>query len=145
MKSMCFLPVIASLALAAPVVQAQSVGNAGHGQQRFEQMDRMIDDARKLHGPARHARLMDHMRMMNEQMQEMHGMMGGPGAGSPPAAGRMGPGRMGSGQMGQGQMGQGQMPGAGPGTDRLQQRMDLMQCMMEQMQKQQELMLQDDR
>lgn len=151
MKHFASLPVMALLLLAAPHVQAQTAGgDPAHQHQRFEQMDRKIGEAGKLHGKARHAKMMEHMQMMRAQMQSMHGMMGGMAV-QRPGDSKKGPGQMGSGQMKPGQMGQmkpGQMGQMGTGGAQMMQnmqgRMDMMQKMMEQMHKQHELMLKDD-
>tara|TARA_R110000868_G_scaffold107438_1_gene293978 strand:- start:2853 stop:3284 length:432 start_codon:yes stop_codon:yes gene_type:complete len=142
MKSYVFLSLVAVLALTAPVAHGQPAGaGAEHQhQQRFEKMDSTIDEAQKLHGTARHAKMMEHMQMMREQMQAMHGMMGGM-AGKDSGDGKMGQGQMKPGGMKPGQMGQ---MGGPQMMQNMQSRMDMMQKMMEQMHKQQELMLKDD-
>lgn len=143
MKSYAFLSLVAALALTAPVAHGQPAGaGAGHQhQQRFEKMDSTIDEAKKLHGTARHAKMMEHMQMMREQMQAMHGMMGGRMAASGPGAGKAGQGQMKPGEMKPGQMGQ---IGGPQMMQNMQGRMDMMQKMMEQMHKQHELILKDD-
>lgn len=143
MKLYGFLSLVAALALAAPFANAQQPGGgAGHQHQRFQQMDRKIDEAGKQRGPARHGSMMEHMQMMGEQMQSMRGMMGSGAGDGPKGPGRVGKNRTGPGQMGSGQMGQ---MGAGGAQmmQNMQNRMDMMQRMMEQMHKHQELMLKD--
>ena len=140
MKSYIFLSLAAALVLSTPVVQAeQSGGSSSHQhQKRFGQMERKIDEAQKLHGKARHAKMMEHMQMMRDQMKAMHGMMGGRMAGKKPGNGKMGQSAMKPGHMGQMGAGGAQM------MQNMQGRMDMMQKMMEQMHKQHELMLKDD-
>ena len=133
-KFFTLVPVITLLALAAPVGQAQPMPGPDQMHKRFEQMDRMVDQARKSRGAERWRHMQDHMAMMRDQMMAMHGMMG---------SGMMGGGNMGNGTPGMGMNG-GPM-GAVPNQwmQRMQNRMDMMQGMMEQMQKQQELMMED--
>lgn len=143
MKPYGFLSLVAVLALAAAGVQAQKMPGGPGQPPMFDQMDKKIDEALKSKGAERRAYMREHMGMMRDQMQAMRGMMGG--GGQRPGAGNMKPGQMGQGQMKPGQMGQGRMgPGGGQMAEHMQNRMDMIQRMMEQMQKQHEMMLEDD-
>jgi hypothetical protein len=66
---------IVALSLALPLA-AQQGPDRGRMMERFDRMDRMMEDAGRARGDDRRY-LRDHMRLMQEQMQEMHGMMGG--------------------------------------------------------------------
>jgi hypothetical protein len=112
---------LACLALSSFAAQAQQQPGMGpQAEQRFQMMDRMMEDARKSRGPERQKQIQQHMGAMQEQMQGMRPMMRG-GMQSP----------------GQGPMG----PGGGPNLAQMQERMDMMQRMMEQMLKHDEMML----
>jgi hypothetical protein len=127
--------------LAIGAVQAHEVkpGSSGDVQGRFDRMESMMKEAPQLRGDRRRRVLDDHMRLMHEQIEAMHGMQGGHG-------GMM----MGSGMTRGGGGGSTQTtPRAGADDVRtqmgaMQQRMDAMQRMMEQMLHQQELMLDDE-
>tara|TARA_R110000787_G_scaffold150694_1_gene264621 strand:+ start:87 stop:512 length:426 start_codon:yes stop_codon:yes gene_type:complete len=140
MKNLTSFVVCAAILFSAPALLAQQDGRGpAHQHGQFDRMDRKIEDARQARGDKRHEMMREHMQMMRDQMQAMHGTMGGAGSG------QMGQGRMGPGQMGQGGMGGG-MGRSGPETmQNMQTRLDMMQRMMEQMQKQHELMLDDDK
>lgn len=121
----------AFLMLALPAFAAQEAAPApDKSQDRFTQMQSMMEQARKAGTPAERQKLMqDHMKVMQEQMSAMHGMMGGKGM--------MGGMMNGAGQgKGQGTDQSGQMP-----MQMMQQRMDQMQQMMEQMLGQHEMMM----
>jgi len=76
-------------------------------------------------GGERHEYMQQHMALMREQMQAMHGMMG-------------------QGMMGQGtRPQQGAQDGTGPQMEHMQQRVDLMQQMMGHMLEHHELMMGD--
>ena len=114
--------------------------------QRFESMDRMMEQAPGMHGVQLHAMMREHMAMMQQQMTGMHGMYGGHGGtmtgpGSGPGMGSgMGPGMM---------QRHGDGAAAAPDGDMraqiaaMHERLDAMQQMMEQMLDQQQLMLRD--
>lgn len=145
MKSFSFLSLAAVLAFTsplAPTAQAQQPGYGPIHQQRFEQMDSKIDDAQKLHGKERRAIMLEHLQMMRDQMQSMHGVMGGT-YGHGPGNSMMGQSRMTPDGMAPRHMG----PMGADGEQMLQNmqgRMDMMQKTIEQMLKQHELMLKDD-
>lgn len=134
MKSTVFWLAAAAVVLSvAGTAAAHDVTiDRGAMNQRFEEMGHMMDRAPQMHGPARREMLHDHMRLMHEQMDAMHGM------------------RMGHGGPGGPMMGQDRAQSAQPGGDMprrmgaMEERMDAMQRMMEQMLHQQELMLEDD-
>lgn len=117
------LGAFAFMLLASAAVHAQPAMMDSQADQRFQMMDRMMSDAQKASGPERHKKMQAHMKAMQEQMQNMRPMM--QGMQSP----------------GQGGTGLGMSPGAGPDMSQMQQRMDVMQRMMEQMLKHEEMML----
>jgi len=142
------------LAIAAAIVAGLATGSAqahevkpGSGQaleDRFGRMEQMMREVPQLHGDRRRHLLDEHMHLMLEQMNAMHGLQGGHGGYM------MGPG-MGSG-MGPGMSRRGGGAQSGPGADgddlrlqmgAVQRRMDMMQRMMEQMLQQQQQMLGD--
>lgn len=103
-------------------------------QQMMERMKQMQAETQRIHetrDPAERAKLMqDHMKHMQEGMQMMRGMGG-------ESMGMMGGGMMGGG----GHMMQGGKRGAGGQTmPMIEQRMDMMQMMMEQMMQHQGMM-----
>ncbi len=116
MKFHRHLSIIALLALAVPAY-AQQMPDTDQMHRRFESMEQMMKDAEKAPGEHRQQMVHEHMQMMMNQMQAMHGMMGR----------RYGGTRMG--------------PDGGPQMQRMQERMDMMQRMMEQMLKQHELLM----
>ena len=144
MKARFVVPVIAALALGAGGALAQPAAGMGGSMdmqhmpgmdqmnQRFQRMNAIMAKIKTAHGAQRMALIRDHMKLMQEQMQAMHAMMG-------------------DGMMG-GQMNGGMMGGKGMGgsmaTDHtammsaMQTHMDMMQQMMEQMLDQQNVMLQ---
>ena len=67
-KFFTLVPVITLLALAAPVGQAQQMPDPDQMHKRFEQMDHMMDEARKSRGAERWRHMHDHMQMMHDQM-----------------------------------------------------------------------------
>ncbi len=108
------------LATSAPYAQN---ANPEQMQSRFKQMQTLMDQASQAKTPAERQKLMDeHMKLMQEQMTGMRGMMG-PG-----------------GMMGQPQASSSMDTKTGPGMQAMQQRMDMMQGMMEQMLKQHSMM-----
>jgi hypothetical protein len=146
MKSFPFLSIAAVLTLAIPATAAAQMQQPGYSpmhHQRFEKMDSKIDEAQKLHGKERRRIMLEHLQMMRDQMQSMHGMMGGT-FGHGPGNTMMGQSRMTPEGMAPAQMG----PMGADGAQMLQNmqgRMDMMQKTIEQMLKQHELMLKDDR
>ena len=130
MNTRFILPLTVLLTLSAVTAQGQQAAPSGANQssemkmgsrshQMGQMMDRMdsMDQAQKADEPKRRKLMQEHMGMMKEQMQAMHGMM----------ARKRGAGRM--------------VPAPGSETEQMQERMDLMQRMMEQMLKQQDLIL----
>ena len=118
MKRYRFLAAAAFLALAIPVAYAAQHATPERMQQRFQQMQTMMDQTTQAKTPAERQKLMaEHRQMMQEQMAAMRDMTG-PG-----------------GMMGKDQ-GTGTMdPNAQ--MQMMQRRMDMMQQMMEQMMQQQ--------
>ncbi len=134
------IPMVALLAVTGTGIQAQQMPGPEGMHKRFEQMDRKMEDARKSHGTERQQYVHEHMQMMHDQMQAMHGMMSGGKPGMGMGMGLGSGGRMGSGPHGTG----GRIAQGGEQRmQHMQNRMDLMQGVMEQMQKQHELMLND--
>jgi hypothetical protein len=119
---------ISTAVLAAAPAFAQTSGGAPPAarermQERYTQMQSMMNRAQKATTPAERQKLMaEHMKTMQEQMAAMHGMMGA------------------GGMMGQSQGG-GAALGPNAPSQMMQQRMDMMQQMMEQMMAQQQLMM----
>ena len=146
MKIRFLVPVIAVLALGTSGAIAQSAGGvAPHHpsttqqiDQRFQNMDTTMGQAKKAHGAQRMDLMQQHMQLMQEQMQAMHSMMG-----SGMMNGQMG----GAGMMGGNGMGAIGTKGGAAGNNadmlsRMQTRMDMMQQMMGQMLDQQNMMMQ---
>ena len=125
------------LALGAAQAHEVKPGSSGDVQGRFDRMERMMQEAPQLRGDQRRRVRGDHMHLMMEQMEALHGMQSGHGGMM------MGPGMTRGGGGGGAQ--------TAPGADdvrtqmgTMQQRMDAMQRMIEQMLRQQELMLDED-
>jgi hypothetical protein len=117
MKRFRFLATAAFLALAIPAAYAAQHATPERMQQRFQQMQTMMDQMAQAKTPTERQKLMaEHRQMMQEQMVAMHDMTGPGGMmGKDQGAGTMDP----NAQM--------QM---------MQRRMDMMQQMMEQMMEQ---------
>jgi hypothetical protein len=124
---------LSSYALAAAVTvfiagaaQAHEVTADRDGMhKRFQEMGRMSEQMPTMRGDQRHDMMHNHMRLMQEQMAGMHGMIGNHGGtttSKKDGAGANMPGRVGA----------------------MEQRMDTMQQMMEQMLRQQDMMLNED-
>jgi hypothetical protein len=92
---------------------------------RFQEMGRMSEQMPSMRGDQRHDMMHNHMRLMQEQMAGMHGMMGRHGGVKTSE-------RDSSGGNVQSRI------------DAMEERMDMMQQMMEQMLRQQDMMLEDD-
>jgi hypothetical protein len=115
-------------------------------QQRFEQMQALMDQAQNSQNfSQRHNLMLQHMQLMQQQIQSMNGMMGGYGTGGSMMRG----GTMGGAMMGGGMMGQGGNYPEGQAREATQEqlinlnnRINLMQQMMEQMLEQQKLIMQ---
>ena len=137
MKVRFLVPVIAALALGTGGALAQSAGamegtmdmqhmpGMAQMNQRFQRMNALMAQIKTAHGAERMALMRDHMKLMQEQMQAMHAMMGG--------------GMM-NGQMGG--MSSGAAGNNATMMSDMQGHMDMMQQMMEQMLDQQNLMMQ---
>ena len=99
-------------------------------QERMRLMQERMNKLRATTDPAERQRLLEeHFKLMQEQMASMRGL------GGPMMGGGMGPGMMGGG-IGPGPRAQGKPPGPIPSDQRLrrmEERLDLMQQMMEQM------------
>jgi hypothetical protein len=118
MKRYRFLAAAAFLALAIPAAYAAQHATPERMQQRFQQMQTMMDQMTQPKTPAERQKLMaEHRKMMQEQMAAMRGMTG--------------PGGMMGKKQGTGTMD----PNAR--MQMMQRRMDMMEQMMEQMMQQQ--------
>jgi hypothetical protein len=123
MKPYRLLAAVAFMALTIPAAYAQPAATE-QMQERFQRMQTMMDQALQAKNPAERQKLMaEHMGMMQEQMGGMHNMMGQ------------------GGMMGQNQGGGALDPRGTPQMQMMQQRMDMMQRMIEQMVQQQQLMM----
>ncbi len=137
MKARHIIPIAVLLAIGGPAAIAQTNQDAGAPRapnaqqmdQRFEQMSKMMGEAQTAYGAQRMELMGKHMRLMQEQMQAMHSMMGG----------MMG-GQNGGGAMRGGMMEGGMMGGNPPMLAQMRTRMDMMQRMMEQMLDQMKMM-----
>lgn len=121
------------VAYAQPPVDFQGM------QQRYQQMQALMNRAQTSQNPSeRYDLMLQHSQLMQQQMQSMNGMMGGYGPG-----GSMMGGTMGGGMMGQGGVNRGYPQGATiqEQLNMMNDRINLMQQMMEQMLEQQRLML----
>lgn len=146
MKARHIIPMTVLLAFGGAAALAQTnqgagappTPNAQQLDQRFEQMSKMMGEAQTANGAQRMELMGKHMRLMQEQMQAMHSMMGGMMGGGM-MGGQNGAGMM-RGQNGGGMMGGG-MRGGGPQMlAQMGTRMDMMQRMMEQMLDQMKMM-----
>lgn len=122
MNARFIVPITVILLSAASIVHAQQPAGGMHPPMEqleplFQKMDQMMNQAQKAHGAQRRELLREHMRMMDEQMAAAHRMM----------ARMRGTGRL--------------APAPGSPMESLQDRLDIMQSLMEQMLKQQKLML----
>jgi len=105
-------------------VQGQGMMDMNRMQERMKDMQQLMDRIHKTDDPATRQKLMsEHMQDMQKAMNEMRGMMMGPGMMQGGPGGKMGSGIMGDGK-------------GMPMEDRqkmMGQRLDMMQGMMEQM------------
>jgi len=145
MKSLSYLRLAAVLVFAIPVSAAAQGPQPAYDpmyQQRFETMDKMIDDAQNRTGKDRRVIILEHLQLMHDQLQSMHGMMDGSveyGPGKPMTdQNQMTPGGMFSDHMDLTDNDNAQM------LKNIQVRIDIIQKTIEQMLKQHELMLKDD-
>lgn len=134
----CFAVLISSASVSAMAEQGGYGPNMDRMQQRFENMDQMMGQARNSKDQGKRQRyIMQHMDMMQEQMRDMRGMMGGgmwPGG----RQGNMDPDEM----MGSGSRGGMMGSNGGPGNyQMMEKRLDYMQRMMEQVIDQQRMMM----
>jgi hypothetical protein len=154
MKHHRLLAVSAFLMLAIPVAHAADTPPEEQIQDRFSQMQTLMDQARQAKTPEERQKLItEHMKMMQEQMSSIDAVS--PKIGTISQGGMMGQGRV----MGQGKvMGPSEIAGQGrvlgPSKDSntmdlkppppiltMQQRMDMMQRMMGQMIQEQQMMM----
>lgn len=122
---------VAAVALALSTLTAavsaadNQTPNMMQWQERMQQMDMMLDQARKSNDPQQHQKLMnEHMQSMQEGMGMMKGMMGQNGMGGPMSSGKDAGKGMGSMDINQ-------------RMEMMQNRMDMMQTMMQHMMGQQ--------
>ena len=122
MRTRFMLLILSAAALLGSGAIAQEFSDDGAVDQmnrRFQHMEEMMDQARNAQGEERQVPMQEHMALMREQMQAMHGMMGSGGM----------------------MQNQGVEDEPAPQVQHMQQRMDMMQQMMEHMLERHEMMM----
>src|SRR5574337_1521410 len=112
---------LAILSVSLSVVPVLAQDESPEQTQRFQQMQSMMDRAQHAKTPRERQQFMvEHMKLMQEQLKSMHAMMGASMMGQPQSS---------------------NLPNSEKSLQMLQQRMDMMQQMMEQMTQMQQMML----